>query len=89
MAGREGTMKAVRKPTLMPRVLLVAIMAVAVARSPTGNQSADKTGGANVSTVPATPLNTIEIIETTSARHTSFMPSIPREGLCGEVGGAG
>ena len=45
-------MKAVRKPTHVPSVLAVAISAVAVVRSLTGNQIADSTGGDNVSTVP-------------------------------------
>jgi len=34
-------------------VFAEAITAVAVARSPTGNHRKDRTGGANVSTVPA------------------------------------
>lgn len=48
-----GTARAVRKPRAVPAVLAEAITAVAVARSPTGNHRKDRTGGANVSTVPA------------------------------------
>ena len=61
-----GTAKATKKPTEVPSVLAVAMIAVAVARSWTGNQSADSSGGHADSKVPATPFASIETTEATS-----------------------
>ena len=51
-----GTTNATKNPTAVPSVLEVAMIAVAVARSWTGNQREESTGGAAVSKVPASPI---------------------------------
>lgn len=61
-----GTTKATENPTAVPNVFAVAMTAVAVARSRTGNHNALSTGGASDSIVPARPLASIETNESAS-----------------------